>query len=259
MAEKIRFTIGADPELFLVTPEGKFVSSIDKIGGSKDEPRSIGAGCAVQEDNVAVEFNIPPAATLAAFTDSLNYNLTYLAKHAASMGLVLAIVPSANFDKNELADPRALKFGCEPDFNAWTTSMNPSPEAEDKSLRSAGGHIHIGFDMQQLDFEQVVRAMDIFVGCEMLEFDKDDKRRLLYGKAGAFRPKEYGIEYRTASNAWIKTDELKAWAYHQTQKALEFVASGKIIPVDGIGQIIQNCINNSDMTLLPKVREYATS
>lgn len=255
---KIDFTIGADPELFLIDPKtGRFISSIDKIGGTKTDPRPIGEGCAVQEDNVAVEFNIPACNSMEQFIKSLNYNLDYLLSEVSKLGLKLKIIPSANFDEQELADPRALEFGCEPDFNAWTRRMNPRPKAEDASLRSAGGHIHIGFDKTMLNFEQVVRAMDIFVGCEMLEFDMDNKRRLLYGKAGAFRPKNYGVEYRTASNAWIKTDELKAWAYKQTQRALEFVALGREIPDQGIGQIIQNCINNSDKSLLPEVRAYA--
>ncbi len=255
----IKFTIGADPELFLSDAQGNFVSSIGLIGGSKDNPRPIGQGCAVQEDNVAVEFNIPPCDSLESFVKGLNYNLTYLDNFAKEKGLTLAIVPSADFPKEQLANPAARVFGCDPDYNAWTRGMNPRPKCDNKNLRSAGGHIHVGFDKNKLDFEQVVRAMDIFVGCEMLTFDKDTSRRKLYGKAGAFRPKDYGVEYRTASNAWIRTDELKAWAYKQTQKALEFVASGKVIPEEGIGEVIQRCINESDESLLKDVRAYAAS
>ncbi len=38
-------------------------------------------------------------------------------------------------------------------------------------------------------------------------YDKDTERRGMYGKAGAFRPKPYGVEYRTLSNAWLSNDE----------------------------------------------------
>lgn len=255
----MKFTIGCDPEIFLKSPDGQFISSIGLIGGTKDSPAPIGNGCAVQEDNVAVEFNIPPADSLEGFINSVNYNLTYLEQVASKLGLELSIVPSAVFTSEQLLDPRAREFGCEPDYNAWTRQRNPRPDAVDKALRSAGGHIHIGFDDSELDFEQVVRAMDIFVGCEMLTFDKDTRRRELYGKAGAFRRKAYGVEYRTASNAWVVSDELKAWVYNQTEKALEFVKSGKKIPDTGIGEIIQKCINTSDVSLLPKVREFANA
>lgn len=251
------FTIGADPELFFFDPKAdKYISSIGLIGGSKKEPRPIGKGCAVQEDNVAVEFNIPVCHDLSSFVEGLEYNLQYLESTAKSLGLVLAIDPSARFTEDQLANPAALVFGCEPDYNAWTRSINPRPHCDDPALRSAGGHIHVGFDDKELDFEQVVRAMDIFVGCEMVEFDDDTARRKLYGGPGAFRRKSYGIEYRTASNAWIKSREKMTWAYDQTKKALEFVASGKIIPADGIGKTIQECIINSDRTLLGNVRGW---
>ena len=51
---------GCDPEFFLKDKTGKFISAIGLVGGSKEEPKAIGNGCFVQEDNVAVEFNIPP-------------------------------------------------------------------------------------------------------------------------------------------------------------------------------------------------------
>jgi len=252
----MKFTIGADPELFLKDATGKFISSIDLIGGSKDFPRPIDNGCAVQEDNVSVEFNIPPCENELDFVNSLNYTLEYLNNYAKQSGLELAIIPSAEFSDDQLADPRAKVFGCEPDYNVWIRGVNPRPHCDNPNLRSAGGHIHIGFDMGKIDYEEVVKAMDAFVGCEMVAFDKDTRRRLLYGKAGAFRKKHYGVEYRTASNAWIASDDLKKWVYKQTEKALTYVSNGGTIPRDGIGEVIQKCINTSDETLLPQVREY---
>ena len=55
-----RFTIGADPELLLLTATGLPKSAIGLIGGTKQNPKPFGIGH-VQEDNVMVEFNIPPA------------------------------------------------------------------------------------------------------------------------------------------------------------------------------------------------------
>lgn len=249
------YTKGCDPELFLRNmTTGQFISSIGLIGGSKDFPMPIGEGCAVQEDNVAVEFNIPPASTAQEFVDSINYNLKYLRERVGDMGLELCIQPSAKFDADQLMNPAALEFGCEPDFCAWTGgSQNPRPKTEDASLRSAGGHIHIAVP-DGMDKLEVIKAMDLFVGCQMLEFDHDKDRRKLYGKPGAFRNKPYGVEYRTASNMWITSDERIRWAWEQTELALAFVAAGNTI-TSAQGERIQQCINNSDLDLLASLKE----
>jgi hypothetical protein len=244
--------LGCDPELFFVNDAGKYISSVGLIGGTKDFPRPIGEGCAVQEDNVAVEFNTPPCASADAFIRSINYNKEFIQKRCDELGLKLAIVPSAVFDSDQLNTQAAQEFGCEPDFNAWADGkQNPRPKAGNQNLRSAGGHIHVETKLDKLE---VVKAMDLFVGCPMIEFDPDTGRRELYGKCGAFRPKSYGVEYRTASNAWIQTDERIRWAWDQTEKALQFVADGFKID-EGTAALIEKCINESDMGALEQLRD----
>lgn len=220
------YLVGCDPEIFLVDKEENYVSAIDRIGGSKEFPRPIDdEGCAVQEDNVAVEYNIPAVDNVESF---IHYNrkvLGYLAQHASEQGLSLKIIPSAKFPKQELRDPRAKQFGCEPDYNAWKGGeQNPRPKAKDKTLRSAGGHIHLG--IKDLDHILLIKAMDLFCGVGMLQYDKDTERRELYGKPGAFRIKPYGVEYRTLSNAWLQSDETIRYVWRQQERAVEFVRSG---------------------------------
>lgn len=249
--------IGSDPETFLRDAAGKYISSVGLIGGSKDEPMSIGNGCSVQEDNVTVEFNTPPTNDPQEFVNAINYNLQWISNRAAELGLSVVFTPSAEFDREQLNTAASQTFGCDPDFNAWDFgSANPRPKSRNKSLRSAGGHIHI--EAPELDKLELTKAMDLFVGVPMLEFDTDARRRELYGKAGAFRPKSYGIEYRTASNAWLQSDDTKRWAFDQTQKAVEFVRSGKKIP-DDLGELIQRAINKSDTTLLADIQHWAES
>ena len=66
------FTVGADPELFL-EQNGKIISSEGIIGGSKHKPKRInGYGRYVQEDNVMVEFNIPPCESKEDFVNEIN-------------------------------------------------------------------------------------------------------------------------------------------------------------------------------------------
>lgn len=249
-------TIGADPEVFLFDRfSGEYISSVGKIGGSKDYPMPInGEGDAVQEDNVTVEFNTPACTSSAQFIEHINKNKAWIQAKATELQLEMKIAASAVFSDQQLDTREAQTFGCEPDFNAWNEGqMNPRPHADNPNLRSCGGHIHIGLEETD-DPLMVIKAMDLFVGCMMLEFDHDTDRRKLYGKPGAFRPKPYGVEYRTASNAWIETDERIQWAWDQTDKALAFVRSGAQFTEEQ-GQKIRDCINNSDLKLLEELKK----
>ncbi len=236
------FLIGADPEFFLEM-EGKFISAINKVGGSKDHPEPIGNGCAVQEDNVAVEFCIPPSDNAKAFYNSIMYSLSQIKERIPEF--TFSKVASAEFDDNELAHPRAMEFGCEPDFNAWTGRKNPRPHAPNHKLRSAGGHVHVG-DVTDLNKRQLIQAMDLFHGVPSVKLDPDTVRRKLYGKAGAFRPKTYGVEYRTLSNFWIWDKGLVDWVYHQTSRAVDFVRSGNVLSKED-GTLIQDAINKGNL------------
>lgn len=241
--------IGADPELFLTDPKGRFVSAVGKIGGTKVAPRPIPGlpdGFAVQEDNVAVEFNIPPSDDCKTFVKSIQSAMDYIEDFVGKLNLKTSIVPSAVFPQKELQTDAARRFGCEPDFNIWALSENPAPRAKNKRLRSAGGHGHVAF---KDDWIGLGRACDLFVGCPSIMFDPDTQRRLLYGKAGAVRKKDYGVEYRTLSNFWIKRPDWTEMIFNQFQQAVAFVRSGKDISDDDAKQVIA-CINNSDQAIL---------
>lgn len=238
-------TLGCDPELFLCESiSGKMISAIGKIGGSKEAPLSIDNGCAVQEDNVAAEFNIPPAKNLVEFKQSIQFVLHHLEERAKEMGLGLARnIASHSFDNDQLETWQSQVFGCDPDYNAWNNcKQNPRPYSSDENLRSCGGHIHVGTTLAS---DLVIKSMDLHLGIPALSLDKDTKRRELYGKAGAFRFKSYGCEYRSLSNFWIWDEQTIEWAYYGTEKAIEFVEKGKVIP-EGVGLHIQKAINEGN-------------
>ena len=112
------------------------------------------------------------------------------------------------------------------------------------------GHISIGWDdftqEQQVD---MIKAMDATVGLESVLLDFDTERKKLYGKAGCFRFTAFGIEYRSLSNFWIKTDESLQWAWNTTMKAIDLVNSGKIEEVKELGDYIVKAINTNNKEL----------
>src|SRR3990167_6509941 len=183
-----KITIGADPEFFLGRGTD-LRSSINLIGGSKASPKPLGKpGFFIQEDNVAVEFNIPPAKTLEEFVDSIEWSLKTISDKIKPMGLEPLYLASALFPPNELRDVRAQMFGCDPDYNAWTSSdennprVNPKPIATHKRLRSCGGHVHVGYPKTSgINRLRLIQLMDLYLGVPSVFMDENNERRELYG------------------------------------------------------------------------------
>lgn len=237
--------IGADPELFLTDKAGKFISAIGRVGGSKEKPKKIDKlGHAVQEDNVMVEYNIRPAITVEEFVASHRKVFGYLKE--ALPEFTLTVAASAEFTPDQLDNPKAFVFGCDPDYNAWTMTINPPIKTEGVTLRTAGGHIHVGYKKPEIENQvALIRAMDLFLGVPSILLDPDKRRRARYGKAGAFRPKEYGVEWRVGSNFWIRDEKMMEWAFNSTRAAVAFLNEGGRI-TDNLGKKIQATINKGD-------------
>ena len=241
------FTIGADPEIF-VGKAGKFVSAHDMVRGDKINPFPVEDG-AVQVDGMALEFNIDPAISEEDFIRKIDKVMSQLKGMIGDYDFLHGC--SVFFTKDDVVGVPVKNFelGCSADYNAYTLSENPVPNSS-LNMRTAGGHIHIGgFESDKIYRPEhfklsagLARAMDKYVGIYSLLWDMDDRRRELYGKAGAFRPKKYGMEYRTMSNAWIFSKDLVSFVYKQTQKAVESYVDGERVD-EGI---YQDIINSSD-------------
>src|SRR3546814_7881426 len=54
----------------------------------------------------------------------------------------------------------------------------------------------------------------------------------MYGAAGAFRTKPYGVEYRVLSNAWLKDSNLMSWVYKNTILGFNALLSGNRVYED---------------------------
>jgi hypothetical protein len=229
-----KILIGADPEIFMFDKKGVPVSAHGVIRGDKKNPQKVDKG-AVQVDGMALEFNIDPAEDEDAFVSNINCVMDIL------RGMVpdhdLRAVPVAEFGHDYIkAQPReALELGCDPDFNAWNNGeVNPRPNGNNP-FRTGAGHVHIGWTSGENPYHpehmqasiQLVKELDMWLGLPSLLYDKDSKRRTMYGAAGAFRPKPYGCEYRVLSNAWLNSPELIKWVYRNTRLAIDTLMKGE--------------------------------
>jgi hypothetical protein len=254
------YTIGCDPEFFGMKA-GQFVAMIPFVDGTKDEPAPLPNGGFVMRDNVAVEFGIPPARTVSQWVENINITLADMKEYLPD-DIELVAVPSAHFPRKELNHDEAKEFGCDPDFNAWSGEKNKPPEGcSTSTFRSCGGHIHVGYvqgsgnDFLLDDYGKlrVIRTMDCFHGMFSTILDNSPEaiaRRKLYGKAGCFRPTDYGVEYRTLSNFWCQTDNLKRLMYYLTDDVLTVVRETDdeyVIELCGGPDRVQDVINSGDV------------
>lgn len=258
-AHKVKMHCGADPEVFLTNLRGEFVSGIGKIGGSKLSPLPlpIGPGYAVQEDNVAMEFNIPPASNAAEFVDSIQKSLDFLGTVVAGpQGMLISRSSAVCFPNSELLSPAAQEFGCDPDYNAYTGDRNPRPKATDATLRSCGGHVHVGYDKSAAEIRSVMKLMDLHLGIPSVLMDHGQLRKKLYGKAGAYRDKDYGGEYRTLSNFWIFDERLITWVWNNTERAVD-AAVEQLSIGDDEARVVQAINENNKELAQQLVDKYA--
>jgi hypothetical protein len=246
--------LGSDPEVFLQDANGKPISAIGYIMADKWNPLQIPdmpPGFTLQEDNVSLEYGVPPAAT----PEEWKANIHAVMEKSKEWlpGLSFSKLSCIIFPEDQMHHPLAHIFGCEPDFDAWTGRSNPKPKPTHEFMRSAGGHIHIE---TQLDPIQVVRNMDLVAGVPSVLMDHGEERKQLYGKAGAHRRKKYGVEYRTLSNFWIFEDKYLDWAWRASERALAQTEAG--FDVSKYATRILAAINDNDKKVAQElVDEFA--
>ena len=232
-------TIGADPEFFLQCVETKaWRPATGLIGGTKYKPKMIEHG-ALQEDNVMAEININPATHANTFVGNINKVTKTLRDVVSKHGLEIVPVSHADFNVAELGEnPATATFGCDPDYSIYSLEEN-NPNAEElinTGRRVAGGHVHIGIIEDDGAFAlsndpmaraTMVKACELYIGLPAVFIDKDHERKKFYGRAGAFRNKHYGVEYRVLSNFWLKSERHMRWVFRSARRAAEEVIKNR--------------------------------
>ena len=162
-------------------------------------------------------------------------------------------------EMDSLSD-KSKVFGCAPSKNCYGESKI-SVDPRVYRGRSAGGHIHIGncyskylinasfreqfraaYELNQnpnnawkiaerIDYalkasDIMVPVLDIVLGntCVLVDRAPSNKeRRKVYGKAGEHRIKDYGIEYRSLSNFWLRSYQLMSMVMGISRLAVHLV------------------------------------
>jgi len=217
-------TIGADPEFFLYDlREDGVIPSVGIVPGTKEKPHEFGDGTFCHEDNVCIEVGFAPVSSGSAFARSMSTVRENVQSNFLNSRQQLYVMPSIDFLEQQLTSKQAQRFGCDPDFDAYTGGR--APRDVPRSLtggttRYAGGHVHVGGEFNCPPFVAALYA-DLFLSLGILangfgrESRASRKRREYYGQPGVFRPKPYGIEYRTLSNGWCYNQNATTWMGRQ--------------------------------------------
>jgi hypothetical protein len=266
-------SLGGDPEYFIANSRGKILNS-DAFFPGKNDPVLVKARGLMQSklffDGIQAEIAIAHNTCREYLVDNIR-NCWNVILETVPVDHKIILKPSAKIQKSilEIADPEARRFGCAPDFNAYTKTINtPEMDASRHPFRYAGGHLHIGVpDMKyrkpgdpymklacdESRHLRVIKCMDILVTIPTLLLDNSQaakRRRSKYGKAGCFRPTPYGVEYRTPSCWWLKSPLTMSLIYGLARMAWTLVGCDldiellKAIKTDE--DTIRGCIDESD-------------
>lgn len=264
--------IGADPELFVADSRTQVPTPIvGLLGGTKAEPMpmdGLADGFAYQEDNVMVEFNIPPAEGADEFVSNIRTGLGYIENLVrTSHGLAPMRAGEVLFSEDALATPQASMFGCSAEYDAYGQGVqvpvvNPDSLVDGHGAwRFAGGHVHLGYNAEgDIPPFAVAQLCDVWIGLSSVGVDPQRQRRSLYGQAGRFRPTAYGMEYRTLSNYWLWDEEAMETVATGAARVVWMVENQMDVLLAAYKQIpwpdVARAINTDDAQLARELRRF---
>ncbi len=282
----IRCNLGGDPEFFVANKRGQVLNA-DRFFPGKDNPMKVGeeeARCKLFFDGIQGEMSYRPARCREIVSGRIRSILMMVHNIIKENRVILK--PSSRIQRSiiDQADPEARIFGCAPDFNAYTRSVNTCEmDASRHPFRYAGGHLHFGtsepletmsennpekFMVKEEEMHlRLIKMMDLLITIPTLPLDNapgSKRRRDKYGKAGCFRPTPYGIEYRTPSCWWLKSPMTVSLVYALGRMAWSITAYKmdkrfyQILNTDE--EEVRGIINESDIEasnkLWEKMRSY---
>lgn len=241
-------SMGSDPEYF-VTKKNKIIPGTPSlIPGTKKDPYKLTRQVSIQLDNVLAEVTHVPGRTSGNFASLVYSAFDVALDFLADRGMSIAPTSSYVFQEDQLQDPHCKVFGCEPDFSAdYRDPVTPIDPTKAGGLRTASGHIHLGFDNTLNMYQKImlVKILDATLALPLLKVNNDPRRRTLYGQASRFRNTPYGIEYRTLDNSWtFFPTELAASIFSTTHHNVTALKNTQVLrAIDGIHPHIAEAIN----------------
>lgn len=192
--------IGHDVEFFL-SSNGNIIPAATLLKGSKGKGVTIARGVLAHPDNIMAEISSAKPFPAESFRKRILHDVAALQYHVhpAFVTDASSVTLDSDFFKG---CPSAEEVGCDADFHLG--ELRPTIKASNLgNSRYAGGHLH--FDVSDdIDPSWAAGVCDILLGSYLVGAgEKQGGRRKFYGLPNLYRPKPYGVEYRTMSNFWV--------------------------------------------------------
>jgi hypothetical protein len=192
-------TFGSDPEFFFVDKQGRVIPSTKLLSNKTG---------IVKPDGFQGELNPSSSTCRQSAGHHIGDAIVRAADIAKKAGLQLSLDVGKiiTYDIWKDSSTELKRFGCNPTYNAHEAQFKRVTGLREK-FRAAGGHIHIATTVAKGDESTLITLMDILGGNTAVLIDRDEnnaRRRINYGRAGEYRIKSYGVEYRVYSNFWLK-------------------------------------------------------
>ena len=167
---------------------------------------------------------------------------------------------AVEYSDEQLDTPAAWEAGCDPSLSAYPKKAGQGIRFKD-NWRFGGMHLNINCSGSK---EQFAMALDNTLGLlsvlATLSPDDERRRREVYGKAGEYRDKDFGIEYRTLSctfpeyfsdnNGYALSEFIKLLGCNVRAKRKDELFQ-LIMKADP--KMVEEAINNVDKSLASKI------
>lgn len=243
---------GLDPEFFIGRSTRGVVPAPLLIPDSASE-----TDATIAYDNAAVEIRHHDPRCLTTLNSSIKGSIQKVIRDHFETQVsdknpqTMILSPAVKLDQSYLDLAELREFGCDPAYqlnergSPIQFKAGPDP---DSPWRCAGYHVHQSVedhpdypgDVPPARLAEDVKLADIFLGCldvmmnEQLNYNNEAKvrRSMGYGRAGEFRTRPFGVEYRVLS-PWPLHSPMTTWFIHSAMRQIFGYDSEKNTHIEG--------------------------
>ncbi len=200
--------VGTDPEFFITKPTGEVIPAFTFLPAQDARPEG---DKGPYKDGFQAEVEVHPDTCIAFTMDNVRGAMQKLHEKALGVGGRLSFADSIDIPNLMEFPPEFSELGCSPSMNAYGEASVIPTDPTKILWRSAGCHIHLATPDEFIKTSTytpatLIQLIDRIVGpimTSLFQGLETPRRREMYGRAGEYRIKPYGVEWRVPPPATL--------------------------------------------------------